>query len=167
MSNINQKESKGKLDLITFIYGVGAAIVLVGAMFKFLGWNYANEMFIVGLTVEAIVFLISAFERKVTEKEYQWEQVFPQLDNVDQAWNSVQTDGYQSAMQQFSETLKELNNGLKEMTSAVNEIKTEMRSNVEQSSSMKQSVSEFNALMTGYNENLKKINEQYNEILKK
>lgn len=167
MSNINQKESKGKLDLITFIYGVGAAIVLVGAMFKFLGWNYANEMFIVGLTVEAIVFLISAFERKVTEKEYQWEQVFPQLDNVDQAGNSVKTDGYQSAMQQFSETLKELNNGLKEMTSAVNEIKTEMRSNVEQSSSMKQSVSEFNALMTGYNENLKKINEQYNEILKK
>jgi len=167
MSNINQKEAKGKLDLITFIYGVGAAIVLVGAMFKFLGWNYANEMFIVGLTVEAIVFLISAFERKVTEKEYQWEQVFPQLDNVDQAGTSVQTDGYQSAMQQFSETLKELNNGLKEMTSAVNEIKAEMRSNVEQSSSMKQSVTEFNSLMTGYNENLKKINEQYNEILKK
>jgi gliding motility-associated protein GldL len=167
MSNINQKEAKGKLDLITFIYGVGAAIVLVGAMFKFLGWNYANEMFIVGLTVEAIVFLISAFERKVTEKEYQWEQVFPQLDNVDQAATSVQTDGYQSAMQQFSETLKELNNGLKEMTSAVNEIKAEMRSNVEQSSSMKQSVTEFNSLMTGYNENLKKINEQYNEILKK
>ena len=106
MSNINQKESKGKLDLITFIYGVGAAIVLVGAMFKFLGWNYANEMFIVGLTVEAIVFLISAFERKVTEKEYQWEQVFPQLDNVDQAGNSVQTDGYQSAMQQFQRNLE-------------------------------------------------------------
>lgn len=167
MSNINQKEAKGKLDLITFIYGVGAAIVLVGAMFKFLGWNYANEMFIVGLTVEAIVFLISAFERKVTEKEYQWEQVFPQLDNADQVETAVQTDGYQNAMQQFSETLKELNNGLKEMTSAVNEIKTEMRSNIEQSSSMKQSVTEFNSLMTGYNENLKKINEQYNEILKK
>lgn len=167
MSNINQKETKGKLDLITFIYGVGAAIVLIGAMFKFLGWNYANEMFIVGLTVEAIVFLISAFERKVTEKEYQWEQVFPQLDNVDETGTAVQTNGYQSAMQQFSETLRELNTGLKEMTSAVNDIKTEMRSNVEQSSSMKQSVSEFNALMTGYNDNLKKINEQYNEILKK
>jgi len=163
----NKNETKGKLDLITFIYGVGAAIVLVGAMFKFLGWNYANEMFIVGLTVEAIVFLISAFERKVTEKEYQWEQVFPQLDNADQVETAVQTDGYQNAMQQFSETLKELNNGLKEMTSAVNEIKTEMRSNIEQSSSMKQSVTEFNSLMTGYNENLKKINEQYNEILKK
>ncbi len=167
MSNMNQKEQKGKLDTVTFIYGVGAAIVLVGAMFKFLGWNYANEMFIVGLTVEAIVFLISAFERKVTEKEYQWEQVFPQLDNVDERGVEVQTNGYQSAMQQFSETLKELNNGLMEMTKAVNEIKTEMRSNVEQSNNMKQSVTEFNNLMTGYNENLKKINEQYNDILKK
>lgn len=167
MSNNQQKQQKGKLDLVTFIYGVGAAIVLVGAMFKFLGWNYANEMFIVGLTVEAIVFLISAFERKVNEKEYQWEQVFPQLDGPNQNMEMQATDGYQSAMQQFSQTLKDLNEGLKDMTSAVNDIKTEMRSNAEESTSMKKSMSEFNTLMNGYNENLKKINDQYNEILKK
>lgn len=167
MSNNQQKQQKGKLDLVTFIYGVGAAIVLVGAMFKFLGWNYANEMFIVGLTVEAIVFLISAFERKVNEKEYQWEQVFPQLDGPNQNTEMQVTDGYQSAMQQFSQTLKDLNEGLKDMTSAVNDIKAEMRSNAEESTSMKKSMSEFNSLMNGYNENLKKINDQYNEILKK
>ncbi len=75
-------------------------------------------MFIIGLTVEAIVFLISAFERKVSEKEYQWEQVFPQLENGSEN-TSVDTTGYQSAMQQFSQTLSQLNEGLKEMTSAV------------------------------------------------
>jgi uncharacterized protein YukE len=48
------------------------------------------------------------------------------LDNADETGTAVQTNGYQSAMQQFSETLRELNTGLKEMTSAVNDIKTEM-----------------------------------------
>ncbi len=165
MSN-TQKAQKGKLDAVTFVYGVGAAIVLVGAMFKFLGWNYANEMFIIGLTVEAIVFLISAFERKVVEKEYQWEQVFPQLEGQNEN-SGVDTTGYHSAMQQFSQTLSQLNVGLKEMTSAVNDIKSEMRTNADQSNQMKQSMSEFNSLMTNYNENLKKINDQYNQFLNK
>ena len=68
-------KTKGKLDAITFIYGFGAAVVLVGAMFKFLGWQFANEMFILGLSIEAIVFLISAFERKTEENEYKCQEV--------------------------------------------------------------------------------------------
>jgi methyl-accepting chemotaxis protein len=70
-------------------------------------------------------------------------------------------------MQQFSQTLSQLNVGLKEMTSAVNDIKSEMRTNADQSNQMKQSMSEFNSLMTNYNENLKKINDQYNQFLNK
>jgi methyl-accepting chemotaxis protein len=70
-------------------------------------------------------------------------------------------------MQQFSQTLSQLNVGLKEMTSAVNDIKAEMRTNADQSNQMKQSMSEFNSLMTNYNENLKKINDQYNQFLNK
>jgi len=71
-------------DYINFAYGVGAAIVIIGAMFKFLGWNYANEFFLVGLSVEAVVFTISAFEYKTRkdaekQKKYKWENVFPQL----------------------------------------------------------------------------------------
>jgi uncharacterized protein YukE len=116
--------------------------------------------------VEAIVFLISAFERKVVEKEYQWEHVFPQLDGPNDN-TGVDTTGYHSAMQQFSQTLSQLNVGLKEMTSAVNDIKAEMRTNADQSNQMKQSMSEFNSLMTNYNENLKKINDQYNQFLNK
>jgi uncharacterized protein YceH (UPF0502 family) len=36
-------------------------------------------LFIVGLAIEAVVFLVSAFERTKSEKEYAWENVFPQL----------------------------------------------------------------------------------------
>ena len=74
-------KDKGKLSPITFLYGFGAAVVLVGAMFKFLGWNYANEMFVVGLSIEALVFLVSAFERTTEDKEYEWDNVFPQLND--------------------------------------------------------------------------------------
>lgn len=78
--------TKTRFDYINFAYGVGAAIILIAAMFKFLGWNYANEIFIVGLTSEAIVFLISAFQWKTSSSTYRWENLFPQLvnDQVDE-----------------------------------------------------------------------------------
>ena len=53
---------KGKLSPLNVAYGVGAAVVITGAMFKFLNWRFANEMLFVGLLTEAIVFFISAFE---------------------------------------------------------------------------------------------------------
>ncbi len=68
-----------KFDYINFFYGVGAAIILIAAMFKFLGWNFGDILFIVGLTTEAIIFLISAFEFKYFKQDFAWDKVFPQL----------------------------------------------------------------------------------------
>lgn len=74
-----QEAKKSQFDYINFVYGVGAAVILIAAMFKFLGWEYANEIFIVGLTTEAMVFLVSAFQWSTSESGYQWEKVFPAL----------------------------------------------------------------------------------------
>lgn len=79
MATKTRRTNKAKFDYINFAYGVGAAVILVAAMFKFLGWDYANEIFIIGLTSEAIVFLISAFQWKSRRKSYKWERVFPGL----------------------------------------------------------------------------------------
>jgi hypothetical protein len=69
-----------KFDFINFFYGVGAAIILIAAMFKFLGWAFGDVLFLVGLTTEALIFLISSFEYKTTSKSsYEWDRVFPQL----------------------------------------------------------------------------------------
>ncbi|MFM9944391.1 MAG: gliding motility protein GldL [Bacteroidia bacterium] len=68
-----------KFDYINFFYGVGAAIILIAAMFKFLGWNFGDILFIIGLTTEATIFLISAFEYKYFKNDYEWDKVFPQL----------------------------------------------------------------------------------------
>ncbi|MCS7086240.1 MAG: gliding motility protein GldL [Bacteroidia bacterium] len=64
-----------------FIYGLGASVVIIGAMFKILHWKGANEMLIVGLTTEAVIFAISAVEPLPKEhKEYHWELVYPELE---------------------------------------------------------------------------------------
>ena len=60
------------------IYGIGAAVVILGAMFKILDLQGANWMIGIGLTVEAIIFFLSAFEP--APKEVDWRKVYPELD---------------------------------------------------------------------------------------
>jgi gliding motility-associated protein GldL len=60
------------------IYGIGAAVVILGAMFKILDLPGANWMIGIGLTVEAIIFFLSAFEP--SPKEVDWSKVYPELD---------------------------------------------------------------------------------------
>jgi len=61
------------------IYGIGAAVVILGAMFKILDWPGATLMIGVGLTTEAIIFFLSAFEPGA--KEVDWAKVYPELDD--------------------------------------------------------------------------------------
>jgi gliding motility-associated protein GldL len=69
------------------IYGIGAAVVILGAMFKILDLPGANWMIGIGLTTEAIIFFISAFEP--TPKEVDWSKVYPELDEEGPAKPSV------------------------------------------------------------------------------
>lgn len=58
-------------------YGIGAAVVILGALFKIMHWPFGNEMLILGLSVEALVFFISAFES--VEEDLDWSLVYPEL----------------------------------------------------------------------------------------
>lgn len=69
---------KGKRT-IHFAYSFGAALVILGAMFKLLHFPYGNEMLFIGMVTEVIVFILSAFDTPV--RDYPWEQVFPALGN--------------------------------------------------------------------------------------
>jgi len=59
------------------IYGIGAAVVIMGALFKIQHWEGANEMLILGLGTEAVIFFLSAFEPK--HPEIEWAKVYPEL----------------------------------------------------------------------------------------
>ncbi len=59
------------------LYGFGAAIVIVGAMFKINHWKGATAMLVVGLSTEAVIFFFSAFEPP--HEEVDWSLVYPEL----------------------------------------------------------------------------------------
>jgi len=113
--------AKKRLDPITLLYGIGASIVLVGAMFKFVGWAFANELFIIGLSVEAVIFFISAFEMKKDEKEYNWEQVFPQLEDGSQLGSDQQASVtiLEDAIRSFSKRLEAMESDLDQFRNSV------------------------------------------------
>ncbi|HLN94757.1 MAG TPA: gliding motility protein GldL [Flavobacterium sp.] len=62
---------------MNFAYGMGAAVVIVGALFKLMHWPGASVMLIVGLGTEALIFGLSAFDP--VDKELDWSLVYPEL----------------------------------------------------------------------------------------
>ena len=71
--------------LMPKIYGLGAAVVIVGALFKIEHWAGADTMLIIGLGTEAVIFALSAFQPQ--SHEHDWSLVYPEL-----------SEGYDSSM---------------------------------------------------------------------
>lgn len=74
-------QSKSTKKLFNMAYGLGASIVIIGALFKILHWEFGpltgGLLLAVGLITEALIFAISAFEP--IEEEYDWSLVYPEL----------------------------------------------------------------------------------------
>lgn len=60
-------------------YSLGAAIVIVGALFKINHYEGGSLILLIGMVTEAVVFILSAFDRP--SKDYKWEEVYPALGN--------------------------------------------------------------------------------------
>ena len=63
--------------VMNFAYGMGAAVVIVGALFKIQHWTGASVMLIIGLLTEAFIFALSAFDP--VDVELDWSLVYPEL----------------------------------------------------------------------------------------
>ncbi len=57
--------------------GLGAAVVVIGAMFKIQHWPGASLMLIVGLSIEAIIFIMSALD--IPHEDIDWTIAYPEL----------------------------------------------------------------------------------------
>lgn len=68
-----------KLDLMNFFYSIGAVIILVGVIAKFLEWKSQDALLLAGLSVEALVFTFSSIQQKTSTVVYKWENIFPEL----------------------------------------------------------------------------------------
>ncbi len=103
--DVNGKKFK---NFLAKMYGFGASIVILGAMFKILHWTGADAMLIAGLTTEAVIFFFSAFEKPAPE--YDWTLVYPELAGVED-FDSKNTN---ALVQQTGSITQELDLMLKE-----------------------------------------------------
>lgn len=74
-------QSKSTKKLFNMAYGLGASIVIIGALFKILHWELGplngGVLLAIGLITEALIFAISAFEP--LDDELDWSLVYPEL----------------------------------------------------------------------------------------
>jgi len=63
--------------LMGYVYGWGASLVLIGALFKLQHWNHSGIMLTIGLLTEAFIFFLSAFEPPLEQPD--WAKVYPEL----------------------------------------------------------------------------------------
>lgn len=74
-------QAKSSKKLFNMAYGLGASIVIIGALFKILHWELGplngGLLLAIGLITEAIIFAISAFEP--VDDDLDWSLVYPEL----------------------------------------------------------------------------------------
>lgn len=74
-------QSKKMKKIFSMAYGLGASVVIIGALFKLthfsIGFLTGNLMLSIGLVAEALIFAISAFEP--VEEDLDWSLVYPEL----------------------------------------------------------------------------------------
>ena len=80
MSLAELVQSSGWKNFIAKLYGLGASVVIIGALFKIQHWPLAGTMLTIGLLTEAIIFFFSAFEP--LHEEVDWSLVYPELAGI-------------------------------------------------------------------------------------
>lgn len=86
-------KSKGFKYAKNFLIGIGAAVVIVGALFKIESWPYASEFLIAGLLTEAFLFVMIGIIGP--EPDYYWDKVIPGLSDPNAKINATNFAGSQ------------------------------------------------------------------------
>lgn len=91
MSLAELVQSSGWKNFIAKLYGLGASIVIIGALFKIQHWPFAGTMLTIGLITEAVIFFFSAFEP--LKEEIDWAIVYPELAGIPEEGEEVPVGG--------------------------------------------------------------------------
>ncbi len=103
LNNIVRK--RGFRNFMAKLYGWGASVVILGALFKINHYPFADYMLILGLGTEALIFFFSAFEPPYVEPD--WSVVYPELAGLYHETDDVVIAGKGSAVEQLDSMLKE------------------------------------------------------------
>lgn len=162
----NITEAKWYKAMMPKLYGWGAALVILGALFKIEHFPGASIMLIIGLSTEAIIFFFSAFEK--THAEYEWEKVYPVLghDHMTDPANMTPAQQLDDALEKAkidNELVESLNEGLRafgEASTQLNETISAASGMSEYNSQIQEGVKNMNALNSLYELQLQASNQQ-------
>ncbi len=156
-------ETRKYQTIMGYVYGWGASIVLVGALFKINHWPGATLMLIIGLLTEAFIFFTSAFEPP--HKTWDWSVVYPELAGIEEETaeeSEKPMDLRKSALERFDEMLanaeiapdlfNKLGEGLRNLNNTTQKL---------------MDVSDATAATNNYVANFEKASEKVNEFASK
>jgi len=161
----NITEAKWYKTMMPKLYGWGAAVVILGALFKIEHLPFASEMLIVGLSLEAIIFFFSAFEKPHVETD--WSLVYPELAHMEDP-NAAkrpaqQLDDALAKAKIDNELIESLNEGLRSFGDSarqLNETVTAASGISEYNTQIQEGVKNMNALNSLYELQLQTSNHQ-------
>jgi len=105
MGLYNLVRSKGYKNFMAKLYGWGASMVILGALFKINHYTGADLMLILGMGCEAAIFFFSAFEP--LHVEYDWSLVYPELAGMDDLESRTVTGSKKSLTQELDKMLED------------------------------------------------------------
>ena len=147
------------------LYGWGAAIVILGALFKINHYPGADWMLAIGLGMESLIFFFSAFEKQHEEPD--WSLVYPELAHM-QDPNAAkrpaqQLDDALAKAKIDNELIESLNEGLRsfgESARQLNETVAAASGISEYNTQIQEGVKNMNALNSLYELQLQASNQQ-------
>ena len=161
----NITEAKWYKAMMPKLYGWGAALVIIGALFKIEHLPGASLMLILGLSTEAIIFFFSAFEKPATEVD--WSLVYPELAHMEDPNSakrpSQQLDDALAKAKIDNDLVESLNEGLRSFGDSarqLNETVTAASGISEYNSQIQEGVKNMNALNSLYELQLQTSNHQ-------
>ena len=158
-------EAKWYKLMMPKLYGWGAAIVILGALFKIEHLPGASYMLMAGLGMEAIIFFFSAFEKTPVKED--WSLVYPELAYMNDPdapkRPSQQLDDALAKAKIDNELIESLNEGLRsfgESAKQLNETIAAASGISEYNSQIQEGVKNMNALNSLYELQLQASNQQ-------
>jgi hypothetical protein len=158
-------EAKWYKLMMPKLYGWGAAVVILGALFKIEHLPGASYMLMAGLGLEAIIFFFSAFEKQHIEPD--WSLVYPELAHMQDPNASKrpaqQLDDALVRAKIDNELVESLNEGLRSFGESAKQLNETISANSgisEYNSQIQEGVKNMNALNSLYELQLQASNQQ-------
>ena len=157
-------EAKWYKVMMPKLYGWGASLVIIGALFKIQNWPFAGLFLTIGLTTEAVIFFFSAFEKQF--EDYDWSLVYPELAHMEDPSAKKPAQQLDEALQRAkidNELIESLNEGLRsfgDATTKLNETIAAAASINDYNDQIQEGVKNMNALNSLYELQLQASNQQ-------